>query len=75
MTSATTTSIRGGESRYVNQDNVDMILVSNVRKDGESIEFVQDGNGGGAEFLNKGVFGKHFATILFSCVLLLSFHV
>ena len=50
MTSATTTSIRGGESRYVNQDNVDMILVSNVRKDGESIEFVQDGNGGGQSF-------------------------
>jgi hypothetical protein len=29
VTSATTTSLRGGESRYVNDEDVDKILVSN----------------------------------------------
>ncbi len=70
VTSATTTSVGGGESRYVNDDDVDTILVSDdpgvfaliavdkrggrargiVRKDGESIEFAQDGDGGGVSF-------------------------
>jgi hypothetical protein len=66
VTFATTTSVGGGESRYVNDDDVDSILVSDdpgvfaliavnkrggrargiVRKDGENIEFAQDGDGG-----------------------------
>jgi hypothetical protein len=72
VTSATTTSVGGGESRYVNDDDVDSILVSDdpgvfaliavnkrggrargiVRKDGENIEFAQDGDGGKVRFRN-----------------------
>ncbi len=70
VTSATTTSLGGGVSRYVNNEDVDKILVSNdpgvftliainkqgggirgiVRKDGENIYFVQDGDEGKVSF-------------------------
>ena len=77
VTSATTMSVGGGESRYVNDDDVDSILVSDdpgvfaliavdkqggrargiIRKDGENIEFAQNGKGGKVRFRNIGVFG------------------
>ncbi len=70
MTSATTTSLGSGKSRYVNDEDVDKILVSDdpsvftliavdkrrggvrgiIRKDGESIYFVQDGDEGKVSF-------------------------